>query len=143
MIYLCCILTAAAAVANSLQLCLTLCYPIDGSPPGSPVPGILQAKNTGVGCHFPLQCMKVKSEREVALVSNSLRPHGPQPTRLLCPWDFPGKSTGVGCHRLLRTKVLRPFNEERIVSSKIDPGKTDYPHAKELSWTFDSNHIQK
>jgi len=32
---------------------------------------------------------------------NSLRPHGLQPTRLLCPWDFPGKSTGVGCHRLL------------------------------------------
>ena len=29
-------------------------------------------------------------------------PHGLQPTRLLCPWDFPGKSTGVGCHCLLR-----------------------------------------
>ena len=35
---------AAAAAANSLQLCLTLCNPIDGSPPGSPVPGILQAR---------------------------------------------------------------------------------------------------
>ena len=34
----------AAAAANSLQLCLTLCDPIDGSPPGSPVPGILQAR---------------------------------------------------------------------------------------------------
>ena len=43
-----------------------LCDPIDGSPPGSPVPGILQAKNAGVGCHFLLQCMKVKSESEVA-----------------------------------------------------------------------------
>ena len=42
-----------------------LCDPIDGSPPGSPVPGIL-GKSTGVGCHFLLQCMKVKSEREVA-----------------------------------------------------------------------------
>ena len=31
-----------------------------------PVPGILQAKNTEVGCHFLLQCMKVKSENEVA-----------------------------------------------------------------------------
>ena len=40
--------------------CLTLCDPIDGSPPGSPVPGILRGKNTGVGCHFLLQCMKVK-----------------------------------------------------------------------------------
>ena len=38
------ILKFAAAAAKSLQLCLTLCDPIDGSPPGSPVPGILQAR---------------------------------------------------------------------------------------------------
>ena len=31
-------------------------------------------------------------------MSNSLRPHGLQPARLLCPWDSPGKNTGVGCH---------------------------------------------
>ena len=37
-------LSAAAAAAKSLQSCLTLCNPIDGSPPGSPVPGILQAR---------------------------------------------------------------------------------------------------
>ena len=35
---------AAAATAKSLQLCPTLCNPIDGSPPGSPIPGILQAR---------------------------------------------------------------------------------------------------
>ena len=35
---------AAAAAAKSLQSCLILCDPIDGSPPGSPVPGILQAR---------------------------------------------------------------------------------------------------
>ena len=35
---------AAAAAAKSLQLCPTLCNPIDGSPPGSAVPGILQAR---------------------------------------------------------------------------------------------------
>ena len=34
------------------------------------------------------------------VVSDSSRPHGLQPTRLLHPWDFPGKSTGVGCHCL-------------------------------------------
>ena len=55
---------AAAAAAKSLQPCSTLCDPIDGSPPGSPIPGILQART--VGCHFLLQCMKVKSESEVA-----------------------------------------------------------------------------
>jgi len=37
-------LAAAATAAKSLQSCLTLCDPIDGSPPGSPVPGILQAR---------------------------------------------------------------------------------------------------
>ena len=36
--------TAAAAAAKSLQSCPSLCDPIDGSPPGSPVPGILQAR---------------------------------------------------------------------------------------------------
>ena len=35
-------------------------------------------------------------------MSNSLKPHGLQLTRLLCPWEFPGKSTGVGCHFLLQ-----------------------------------------
>jgi len=37
-------LAAAAAAAKSIQSCLTLCDPIDGSPRGSPVPGILQAR---------------------------------------------------------------------------------------------------
>ena len=36
--------TAAAAAAKSLQSCPTLCDPIDGSPPGSPIPGVLQAR---------------------------------------------------------------------------------------------------
>ena len=58
-------------------------------------------KNTGVGCHFLLQCMKVKSESEIAQSCPTQRPHGLQPTRLLHPWDFPDESTGVGCHCLL------------------------------------------
>ena len=57
---------AAAAAAKSLQSCPTLCDPVDGSPPGSPIPGILQARTLQVGCHFLLQCTKVKSESEVA-----------------------------------------------------------------------------
>ena len=35
-------------------------------------------------------------------MSDSVRPHRQQPTRLLCPWDSPGKNTGVGCHFLLQ-----------------------------------------
>ena len=42
-----------------------------------------------------------------SVVSDSLLPHGLQPTRLLCPWDFPGKITGVGCHHLLSLKPFR------------------------------------
>ena len=52
--------------AKSLQSCPTLCNPIDGSPPGSPHPWDSSGKNAGVGGHFLLQCMKVKSESEVA-----------------------------------------------------------------------------
>ena len=65
-------LRPAAATAKSLQSCLTLCDPIDGSPPGSPIPGIHPGKNTGVGCHFLLQCMKVKSESEVVQLCPTL-----------------------------------------------------------------------
>ena len=56
----------AAAAAKSLQLCPTLCDPIDGSPPGSPRPWDSPGKNAGVGCYFLLQCMKVKNESEAA-----------------------------------------------------------------------------
>ena len=56
---------AAAAAAKSLQSCPTLCDPIDGSPPGSPVPGILQAR-TLEWVAISFSSMKVKSENEVA-----------------------------------------------------------------------------
>ena len=37
-----------------------------------------------------------------SVVTDSFRPHGLRPTRLLCPWDSPGENTGVGCHAFLR-----------------------------------------
>ena len=55
----------AAAAAKSFQSCPTLCDAIDGSPPGSLRPWDSPGKNTGVACHFLLQCMKVKSESQV------------------------------------------------------------------------------
>ena len=69
--FFCCFLShippmaAAAAAAKSPQSCPNLCDPIDGTPLGSR-PWDSPGKNTGVGCHFLLQCMKVKSESEVA-----------------------------------------------------------------------------
>ena len=59
--------------AKSLQSCPTLCDLIDGSPPGSPVPGILQARTLEWVANFLLQCMKVKSESKVSQSCLTLR----------------------------------------------------------------------
>jgi len=92
---------SAAAAAKSLQSCPTLCDPIDGSPPGSPVPGFSRQEHWS-GLPFPSPMHESeKWKGSCSVVSDSMRLHRQQPTRLLCPWDFPGKSTGVGCHCLL------------------------------------------
>ena len=85
----------AAAAAKLLRLCLTLGNPIDGSPPGSPHPWDSPGKNTGVGCHFLLQCMKVKSEREVAQLCPTLS------DRMDC--SLPGSSL----HAIFQARVLQ------------------------------------
>ena len=84
---------------SHVRLCATPQTAAHQAPPSMDSSG----KNTGVGCHFLLQCMKVKSESEVAQWCLTLSdpmdcslPGSP------CPWDFPGKSTEVGCHCLLR-----------------------------------------
>ena len=60
------------------------------------------SKNTGVGCHFLLQCMKVKSESEVAQLYPTLSHPMDCSLRVSSVHGiFPGKSTGVGCHCLL------------------------------------------
>ena len=109
------------------QSCLPLCDPMDCSLPGSSIHGILQARIlewvampssresswprdwthvSYVSCigrwvlyHWrhlgsPPHGMKWSC----SVVSDSLQPCGLYPTRLFCPWNFPGKSTGVGCH---------------------------------------------
>ena len=67
-----CLIADDAAAAKLLQSCLTLCDPRDSSPRGSP-PWDSPGKNTGVGCHFLFQGMKVKSESEVAQSCPTLR----------------------------------------------------------------------
>ena len=84
----------AAAAAKSLQLCPTLCDPIDSSPPGSAIPGILQARTLELGCHFLLQRMKVKSESE-----------DPQLCPTLCaPMDCSLQASSV--HGIFQARVL-------------------------------------
>ena len=86
---------ATAAAAKSLQSCLTLCDPIDGSPPGSPVPGILQARTLEwVAISFSNAC---KWKVKVKLLSQSC----PTPSDPM-DWSLPGSST----HGIFQARVL-------------------------------------
>ena len=76
------------------QLCPTLCDPIDGLLPGSPVPGILQARTLEWVAHFLLPCMKVKSESEVAQLCPTLSD--------LMDCSLPGSSI----HGIFQARVL-------------------------------------
>ena len=89
-----------------------------------PRPWDSSGKNTGVGCHFLLQCMEVKKWKwSRSVVSDPQRSHGLQPSRLLHPWDFPGRSTGVGCHchtwvllfpKLCRSSILKLLLDDLV-----------------------------
>ena len=69
----------AAAVAKSLQSCPTLCDPRDGSPPGSPIPGILQAR-TLEWVAIPFSNAWKWKVKVKTVISDPQRPHGLQPS---------------------------------------------------------------
>ena len=71
-------------------------------PTGLPRPWDSPGKNTGVGCHFLPQCMKVKSKSEVAQSCLTLS----DPMDCSLPGSSIHGSTGVGCHCLLRLLAL-------------------------------------
>ena len=77
---------AATAAAKSLQSCLTLCNPIDGSPPGSSLPGILQARILEwVTISFSNACMHAKSLQLCLTLCDPIdsSPPGPSVHRIL------------------------------------------------------------
>ena len=82
---------SSAAAAKSLQSCPTPCNPIDGSPPGSSIPGILQARiPEWVAISFSNACTHVKS---------------PQSCPTLCdPMD--SSPSGSSIHRILQASIL-------------------------------------
>ena len=98
--------------------CVRLCATPYGSPPGSPIPGILQARTLEwVAISFSNAWkwkVKVKLLSRVWLLAT----HGLQPTRVLHPWDFPGKSTGVGCHYLL-WNTSQKLNKKKLQCSCV------------------------
>ena len=55
-----------------------------------------------------------------SVMPNSLQLHGPFPTRLLCPWDFPGKNTGVCCHFLLQGIFLSQGSNPGLLHWQTD-----------------------
>ena len=78
--------------------------------------------------HLILWKWKLKWKWSHSVVSDSSRPHGLQPTRLLHPWDFPGKSTGVGCHRLLLILWKDQFNSvTRLCPTLCNPVDCSMP----------------
>ena len=55
-------------------------------------------------------------------MSDSVRPHRRQPTRLPRPWDSPGKNTGVGCHFLLQCRKVKSESEvTQLCPTRSDP----------------------
>ena len=61
-------------------------------------------------------------------MSDSVRPHRQQPTRLPCPWDSPGKNTGVGCHFLLQCMKVKSESEvAQLCPTLSDPMDCSLP----------------
>ena len=84
-------------------------------------------------------------------MSDSVRPHRRQPTRLPCSWDSPGKNTGVGCHFLLQCRKVKSESEVAQSCPTLSdpmhcslPGSSIYGicQARVLEWvaiTFSNN----
>ena len=63
-----------------------------------------------------------------SVVSNSVRPHRQQPTRLPHPWDSPGKNTGMGCHFLLQCMKVKSESEvAQLCPTLLDPMDCSLP----------------
>ena len=79
-------------------------------------------------------------------MSNSLGPHGLQPSRVLCPWNSPGKNTRVGCHFLLQgifpTRGSNPVLQNSKEVDKPSPKKTMIKLDKIVQKKKKSNHIR-
>ena len=76
------------------------CHPLATARP-HPFPGCVEP-------YLEISTLRNKCLRACSVMSNSLWPHGLQPIRLLCPWDFPAKNTGVGCHFLHQRNPPNP-----------------------------------
>ena len=80
-------------------------------------------EETILALHSPSEAREVAS-----VVSDSVRPHRRQPTRLYRPWDSPGKNTGVGCHFLLQCMKVKSESEvAQLCPTLSDPMDCSLP----------------
>jgi len=129
------------AAAKLLQSCPTLCDPIDGSPPGFPVPGILQARTLEwVAISFSHAWkwkVKVKSLSRDAMDCS--------PPGFSVHAIFPGKSTGVGCHCLLRKLwhicIVKDYTA--IQKSELLPPMVLWINLTNIMWTEKKSQTKK
>ena len=80
--------------------------------------------------HEPCVCVCVCVCVSCSVMSDSLRPHGLQPARLLRPWNSPGNNTGVGCHFLLQGIFL---------THGLNP---DFPHCRQTNYCLSHQGIE-
>ena len=91
------------------------------SPRDLPDPGIKAASPALAGGFFTTESLGLPLKNRIGLllllllscsvVSNSVQPHGWQPTRLPHPWDYPGNNTGAGCHFLFQCMKVKSESE--------------------------------
>ena len=116
--------SAAAAAAKSLQSCPTLCDPIDSSPPGSPVPGILQARALEwVAISFSNAWkwkVKVKSLSRVGLFPTPWTAAYQAPPSM----GFSRQEYWSGCHCLLRL-IVYSILQIKVIVNKDEENYTD------------------
>ena len=68
-----------------------------------------------------LDSLAAAAAKSPSVVSDSVRSHRRQPTRLRHPWDSPGKNTGVGCHFLLQCMKVKSESEVAVMSDSVTP----------------------
>ena len=125
-------------VCSVPQSCPTHCDSVDCSPPGSSVPGILQVRIL-VPLPPPGDYLTQAWTCSCSVVSDSLWPHGLQPTKLLCPWDSPGKNAGVGCHFLLQAIFLTQGSNPGLLHRMQILSHWATGEASVLSWSYSNS----
>ena len=84
----------------------------------------------------------VAAAKLLQVMSDSVRPHRQQPTRLPCPWDSPGKNTGVGCHFLLQCMKVKSESEVAQSCMTLSDPLDCSPPGSSVHWIFQARVLE-